>query len=105
MSKSYVSALVVSLILLGCGPDLSNVSERDRHSVVDAGTSEFFDTGANSAPQAVMRELKMISISGMIETTPQPPNEMITIETIRIEKIKIVIADDTIQPLKTTVKA
>ena len=52
MSKSYLSALVISLILLGCGPDLSNVSERDRHRVVDAGTSEFFDTGANSAPQS-----------------------------------------------------
>lgn len=47
MSKSTLSALVVSLLVLGCGPDLSTTDDGSRTGgTVDAGTGSF-DAGQN----------------------------------------------------------
>ena len=50
MSKTLTPACLITLTLIGCGPDYASVADGERRVVVDAGTSEFYDTGVNAAP-------------------------------------------------------
>ena len=43
-------ACLISLTLIGCGPDYAASPTANARVVVDAGTSEFYDTGVNAAP-------------------------------------------------------
>ena len=72
MSKTLTPACLISLTLIGCGPDYASVADGERRVVVDAGTSEFYDTGVNAAPTATTSR-KMMTTTPRTATTSASP--------------------------------